>query len=426
MQFDCLHYHVSNEELGYQYLSNVIDEVISYCIRPANRIDIISVKFVNTHGQTLSFEELRRTNITTKQLLSWSAPTNLAERYGLYMISLDTLLNERFYNCTHPWFGSLCQYSFELTDSMSIDEVVAATFNTRMPYNESSDMMTQLPCYTHLRCDLGGSLLCLDWREVCDGLVDCLDGGLDEAFCFEMEINECEEHEYRCHNGLCIAGEFWEDGLGSADCLDRSDESDDVEYPKFCFRDPTFRCEEHLCRINWYGFACGDGQTCGQHGDEEFCTPHRLISDEDILCRYYTNNPKERSRIVSDIVFEGNIYSWSWKGNRRLQPRIWTLNRNFELQRYYKSSYYGHLCQYQSERVSLTLGFVAGERTGAFTILIMLISEDGEIDSFDQLVYTTGQSCSVKFNRYLLFSRRPKDLLKNYSVRINAFGKGRL
>ena len=43
--------------------------------------------------------------------------------------------------------------------------------------------------------------------------------------CFDMEINECKENEYRCHNGLCISQEFWEDGEGDADCLDRSDES---------------------------------------------------------------------------------------------------------------------------------------------------------------------------------------------------------
>jgi hypothetical protein len=222
-----------------------------------------------------------------------------------------------------------------------------------------------------------------------------------------------------CLNLFCVAD-------GKQNCLGASDEIE------FCLSKYAVSSDSTRSRClntdEWLPSSelCNGAWTCGQYDDQDFCTRRRLISDEDILCQYYTNNPKERSRIVSDIVFEGNIYSWSWKGNRRLQPRIWTLNRNFELQRYYKSSYYGHLCQYQSERVSLTLGFVAGERTGAFTILIMLISEDGEIDSFDQLVYTTGQSCSVKFNRYLLFSRRPKDLLKNYSVRINAFGKGRL
>ena len=31
-------------------------------------------------------------------------------------------------------------------------------------------------------------------------------------------------------------------------------------YPNSCYRDPTFRCEEHSCRTNWYDFPCGDGQ----------------------------------------------------------------------------------------------------------------------------------------------------------------------
>ncbi|CAF3769027.1 unnamed protein product [Rotaria sp. Silwood1] len=110
--------------------------------------------------------------------------------------------------------------------------------------NDSSNMSIELPCYIHIKCDRGDKPFCLDWREVCDGCIDCMNEGLDEAYYFDMAINECEENEYRCHN----------------DCLDRSDEFTDVSYPNNCFQDPTFRCEEHSCRTNWRDFPCGDGQ----------------------------------------------------------------------------------------------------------------------------------------------------------------------
>ncbi|CAF5216121.1 unnamed protein product, partial [Rotaria magnacalcarata] len=101
---------------------------------------------------------------------------------------------------------------------------------------------------------------CLDWREICDGIVDCLDG-IDELDCLELEINECDEHEYRCHQGMCVPEQFINDNPCNPDCLDSSDEDDysqevatpdkyipdfytnGVEYPD-CYQDPSFRCEE--------------------------------------------------------------------------------------------------------------------------------------------------------------------------------------
>jgi len=74
-----------------------------------------------------------------------------------------------------------------------------------------------------LECDRGGSGLCLDWREVCDGRIDCLNGGVDEALCFDLEVNGCDENEYRCHSGLRIPKESLDDD--KPQCLDQTDMS---------------------------------------------------------------------------------------------------------------------------------------------------------------------------------------------------------
>ncbi|CAF4484897.1 unnamed protein product [Rotaria sp. Silwood2] len=111
----------------------------------------------------------------------------------------------------------------------------------------------------HIKCDRGGSPLCLDWREVCNGRIDCLDGGADEAECFELEVNECNEDKYRCHNGECIPKEFWENGDIFGDCLDNSD----IYYEHNCnnvYWISRLECQEHLCRPNEGQFSCGDGQ----------------------------------------------------------------------------------------------------------------------------------------------------------------------
>jgi hypothetical protein len=36
--------------------------------------------------------------------------------------------------------------------------------------------------------------------------------GIDEENWDKLEFNECEDDEFRCTNGMCIAEEFWLDG----------------------------------------------------------------------------------------------------------------------------------------------------------------------------------------------------------------------
>ena len=70
---------------------------------------------------------------------------------------------------------------------------------------------TNFTCYTHLKCNRGPFPSCLDWTEICDGKIDCLDGGFDEEHCWQLEINECKDNEYRCKNGQCIPKSFYQD-----------------------------------------------------------------------------------------------------------------------------------------------------------------------------------------------------------------------
>ena len=42
--------------------------------------------------------------------------------------------------------------------------------------------------------------ICLEWSEIYDGKIDCLNNDIDEKNCFQVELNECNEDEYRCHN----------------------------------------------------------------------------------------------------------------------------------------------------------------------------------------------------------------------------------
>jgi hypothetical protein len=98
--------------------------------------------------------------------------------------------------------------------------------------------------------------MCLHWREISDKKFDCLNSE-DKQFCEELELNQCNENEYRCRKGQCIPEEFAFESLSSVDCLDGSDERDVYVYPRAgkpsthndnCRNLPIFRCEERTSR----------------------------------------------------------------------------------------------------------------------------------------------------------------------------------
>ncbi|CAF3252099.1 unnamed protein product [Rotaria socialis] len=265
LQFDCLDYYSYRETPAYQELRDVTIEHIPYCFRPAtNEKKLVLEDSINPQAQYVSFQELSVANISVQQLFTWSVSINVIEQYQYYLYEPKSSLNKYFYNCSEPWFGLKCQYSFDFDKRISFNQIIDTVFLSKMAYDEASYVIFQTSCYVLLKCYRNGEPWCLDWREVCNGVVDCFDDGLDEESCFELEKNECSENEFRCRNGLCIDASLWEQGEGDADCLDQSDQYMEVFNSSNCFQYATFRCEEHTCTRSSTMYPCGDGQCCGR------------------------------------------------------------------------------------------------------------------------------------------------------------------
>ncbi|CAF1604939.1 unnamed protein product, partial [Didymodactylos carnosus] len=101
-------------------------------------------------------------------------------------------------------------------------------------------------CYQHLQCNLGDTLLCIGWENICDGIIQCIDG-VDEEHCWQLKINQCTDNEYQCRNGQCIPMIFYEDNIKAPDCLDGSDELLPASTVTYDPVGPPFRYNELAC-----------------------------------------------------------------------------------------------------------------------------------------------------------------------------------
>ena len=115
-------------------------------------------------------------------------------------------------------FGKFCQYDIDTKgETRNLGWLLQPNRRT-LPNEETDDYFT---CYIGIRCQT--NLFCLDWRQICNGIVDC-DQGQDEPFdlCSQMESNECDpKTQFRCQNGMCVpmSRAFKREG----GCLDQSD-----------------------------------------------------------------------------------------------------------------------------------------------------------------------------------------------------------
>ncbi|CAF1474327.1 unnamed protein product [Rotaria sp. Silwood1] len=135
----------------------------------------------------------------------------------------------------------MCQYSIDDYDpyQSSLNEIIYQLYSHKYE-------PTTFTCYVHLQCNRGSALSCLDWSEICDEKIDCIDGGHDEEYCWQLEINDCGNDEYRCNIEQCIPYAFFRDDSLIPNCLDAFDEVSKFQDKRDnCDKsEPTFACED--------------------------------------------------------------------------------------------------------------------------------------------------------------------------------------
>ncbi len=164
-------------------------------------------------------------------------------------------------------------------------------------------------CYQYLKCPRGMYFpsWCLDWREICDGKIDCWDGE-DERNCWLLELNMCRPGEYRFRNGQCIPEGFLLDNRLNPDCLDGSDELTLISvntdgYPERCSTgDLSMRCEDTSCGY-WY-IQCGVDKGCKLSGSCREIHSNTFVHS--ILSRQANQHVNERCWSAMVCLLEGS------------------------------------------------------------------------------------------------------------------------
>ena len=285
---------------------------------------------------------------------------------------------------------------------------------------------------------------CANRYTQCNRIWNCRNG-IDEMFCSNETLNQSIDQ-------LCITS--MESTLSSFFISIRNETN--CSFPSlpnmFCLNRSTssnvdmfkqWTTEKYLSFTQIYSLISG----CEKNDDHLLPT----ISEHQLFeCKKTKTFPIVRINCELSSSFKPWIYSsvlgdlWNYKYINRIESNpskdyerplgLWDCHRGLsimfrdrieERKCVCPPSYYGDRCQYENERVSLTLRIeTEGDWRIIYTIVVTLVDEEGMIESHDQLFYLPMIDCLFfKFNSYFVYRSRPKNSSKNFTIEIHAFDR---
>jgi hypothetical protein len=253
--YDCLYY---DQDTAFDLLKSFVP----FCIR-SETIKQFNDEDKSCYGKIITFKELKTNNVSVGDLFWWNAVIEIIDLYEKYLLFPHLVNDNEFYcNCSFlTQFGKSCQYDTNAEDYERSFTILL--WGSRSVSSNEQVKNDYLTCYIGIQCQT--NLFCLDWRQICNGIIDC-DYGEDEPdeLCLQMESNQCHpEEEFRCQNGLCIPITM-ASAVPDA-CLDRSDGTQifDTNLPNYlsdlCLDYPSLDCDE--TNHGWKQFSCNNGQS---------------------------------------------------------------------------------------------------------------------------------------------------------------------
>jgi hypothetical protein len=297
----------------------------------------------------------------------------------------------------------------------------------------------------------------------CNGIWNCFNGK-DEIGCDDLSKSKCSLNQHLCVSLLTyqlICLDIHKVYDGNLDCVGGTDEP--IRTIRSLLPNGLlnytykFSCRNETPSPDLFYFMLCDGHNrCKYEDDEKFCETNqknfayrgiclpdniKFASDaEKLLCKFVDIKSKKAiihftidnfNKSVSKNNNQNKILSSSSsqeksRCHRGVNLRVW-LNNLTNFLCLCPSNYYGSDCEYQNERISLAIQFrsLSDSWQTQFAIIILLIddSNDRIIHSYEQINYSYLKNCRTKFQFYLLYSTRPKDSTKTYSIHIDFYEK---
>ncbi|CAF4053713.1 unnamed protein product, partial [Adineta steineri] len=304
----------------------------------------------------------------------------------------------------------------------------------------------------------------------CNGYWDCYDGA-DEVDCHEFLLGlNCSAHSFLCllpmtRQFVCLSMDKGNDGI--IDCLGATDE------PKLCryntqTYDNGFYCEDRKTRLPvciQRNEICATDQTCANMEMLNLCAmkfnTNMFLNSvcnrgdfsygDDIdmkMCYLFRFTPRPEivhfSLAQVKSIFKDKDINFSYKGylidqmDRDIRSSdcyhgvplkvVLDFNKNlFHTTCLCLPNYYGSHCQYQNQRVSFTMKLqtFSDSWQTQFLLIVSLIDNTDEriIHSYEQITYFPMQNCQTSFDIYLVYSNRPKNESKQYTIHIDIYEK---
>lgn len=267
IKYDCIYTYLDPNYFDTLINDNVVhvfqqlkEQLVPFCLTVED-FNLNEKSCIANGGMILKFEQLKKQDISNSDLVQWNAMVDIIDEYERYLQTDNhELSNLNFCNCTNRfYFGRHCQYTFGVINE-SFDAILNSHFSNLTPSNShpvETMNETDVTCYKRDALCQGS---CLDWRQICNGIVDCEDSQ-DEISCDLLEFNECHNDEYRCRSGHCIPLIFAFDK--NFDCADGTDEQN-IFLQHFLFhrchqKVPNMLCDDY--NDGWMRYPCGDGES---------------------------------------------------------------------------------------------------------------------------------------------------------------------
>ncbi|CAF4395012.1 unnamed protein product [Rotaria sp. Silwood2] len=276
------------------------------------------------------------------------------------------------------------------------------------------DLSPILNCFKdHHKCDSSDTnqLICLPAKKANDGKIDCLGATDEPKLCKHISLGYIQSGFYCYIKTLSVC-------IGSIHLCSGNRDCDDGEDEQFCAKNlTTIFTDKNICGAS-YSSRRSDVEEflCSTLQDKRIKLINYLSLDE------MSKTFEDQTKIVTKSVFSSASIM---QRSHQYQPRC---HRGFDLCVWLNNeknlttniclcspSFYGDQCQYQNQRVSLTVKFQAFSDSWSilFAMMISLIDDSDEriIYSHEQITYLSNYSIHIDIYEKVSLSYRGSLLL---------------